>query len=376
MKFKLISKDTKSQARTGCITTDSGTIETPVFMPVGTVGSVKNVTQRDLQNDIKAKIILGNTYHLFLRPGVDIIKKAGGLHKFISWPFPMLTDSGGYQVFSLSNKRKIDKNGVVFFSHIDGSAHLFTPEKVIDIQRILGADIIMAFDECPPSDATYSYVRNSLELTHRWTDRCKIQFENTTPLYNRTQTLFAIIQGGVYKDLREKAVRFCTSLDFDGYAIGGLSVGEPKEKMYEMLEVVNPLLPENKPRYLMGVGTPENLLESISRGIDMFDCVLPTRNARHGLLYTSEGMINIKNRKWTNDLSPLDMHGTSYVDTTYSKSYVRHLISSNELLGIQICSVHNLAFYISLMKLAREYILNNNFENWKNHMLKKLNRRL
>lgn len=374
--FSLIHTDTKSSARAGTIETGHSIFETPVFMPVGTLGTVKGIHQHELAKDLNAQIILGNTYHLYLRPGVDTIYQAGGLHKFMGWQNSILTDSGGYQVFSLSNQRKIYEDGVMFQSHIDGSKHLFTPEKVIDIQRKIGADIIMAFDECPPITALKSYVKKSLDITEKWLLRCKSQFEETKSLYGYTQTIFPVIQGGIFEDLRKKSAQFVASLDFEGYAIGGLSVGEPKDIMYKMIDIVNPFLPENKPRYLMGVGTPENLLEAIERGIDMFDCVLPTRNGRHGLLYTSEGIVNIKNKKWMHDFSALDTIETNEFYNNYSKAYVRHLIISKESLGAQICSFHNLLFYSWLLRTARIQILNNNFVNWKKEMMPRITKRL
>lgn len=376
MKFELQSTDTKTNARAGLITTDHGMIETPIFMPVGTLGSVKAVHQRELSDDIKAQIILGNTYHLYLRPGIDIIEAAGGLHKFNGWTRPILTDSGGFQVFSLSNTRKLTEEGAVFRSHIDGSKHVFTPERVMDIERAIGADIMMAFDECPPGNSDYNYAKKSLELTHRWLDRCIARFNETEPKYGYTQSLFPIVQGCVYPDLRRRSAEFVASKNADGNAIGGLAVGEPVDKMYEMIELVNEILPKNKPRYLMGVGTPINILEGIERGVDMFDCVMPTRNGRNGMIFTSEGIMNMRNEKWKNDFSPLDPNGTSYVDTFYSKAYVRHLIASKELLGMQILSIHNLAFYLWLVKEARSHIFAGDFALWKSQMVEKLSRRL
>ena len=376
MKFELQSTDTKTNARAGLITTDHGMIETPIFMPVGTLGSVKAVHQRELSDDIKAQIILGNTYHLYLRPGIDIIESAGGLHKFNGWTRPILTDSGGFQVFSLSNTRKLTEEGAVFRSHIDGSKHVFTPERVMDIERAIGADIMMAFDECPPGNSDYNYAKKSLELTHRWLDRCIARFNETEPKYGYTQSLFPIVQGCVYPDLRRRSAEFVASKNADGNAIGGLAVGEPVDKMYEMIELVNEILPKNKPRYLMGVGTPVNILEGIERGVDMFDCVMPTRNGRNGMIFTSEGIMNMRNEKWKNDFSPLDPNGTSYVDTFYSKAYVRHLIASKELLGMQILSIHNLAFYLWLVKEARSHIFAGDFALWKSQMVEKLARRL
>ncbi len=376
MRFELQSTDTKTNARAGLITTDHGMIETPIFMPVGTLGSVKAVHQRELSDDIKAQIILGNTYHLYLRPGIDIIEAAGGLHKFNGWTRPILTDSGGFQVFSLSNTRKLTEEGAVFRSHIDGSKHVFTPERVMDIERAIGADIMMAFDECPPGNSDYNYAKKSLELTHRWLDRCIARFNETEPKYGYTQSLFPIVQGCVYPDLRRRSAEFVASKNADGNAIGGLAVGEPVDKMYEMIELVNEILPKNKPRYLMGVGTPINILEGIERGVDMFDCVMPTRNGRNGMIFTSEGIMNMRNEKWKNDFSPLDPNGTSYVDTFYSKAYVRHLIASKELLGMQILSIHNLAFYLWLVKEARSHIFAGDFALWKSQMVEKLSRRL
>jgi len=376
MKFEIIAFDKNSNARAGIIYTKRGVIHTPIFMPVGTLGTVKAVHQRELENDIQAEIILGNTYHLYLRPGIDVLYQAGGLHQFINWNRPILTDSGGFQVFSLSSIRKITEEGVEFQSHIDGSKHFFTPENVIDIQRIIGADFIMAFDECAPYPCDYSYAKSSLEITHKWLDRCFDRFLSTEPLYGNEQSLLPIVQGSVYKDLRIKSAEYVCEKEAFGYAIGGLSVGEPKELMYEMTEVVTEILPKNKPRYLMGVGSPENILECIARGIDMFDCVMPTRNARHGLLYTYNGIINIKNSKWKYDFSPIDENGKCYVDTYYSKAYLRHLFSVDEMLGAMIASVHNLCFYLDLVKTAREKIIEGNFDVWKKEMIEKLGRRL
>jgi queuine tRNA-ribosyltransferase len=375
MNFELTATSVNSRARAGVITTDHGTIETPIFMPVGTAGTVKGIHTRDLKDDVKAQIILGNTYHLYLRPGMDVIEKAGGLHKFNRWDKPILTDSGGYQVFSLGDIRKLTEEGARFQSHIDGSYHLFTPEKVIDIQRTIGADIIMAFDECAPGDADYNYAKKSLELTQRWLDRCFKQLETTQPKYGHNQSLFPIVQGVTYPELRTKAAEHVMTYNANGYAIGGLAVGEKEEVMYEMIEVVNAVLPQNKPRYLMGVGTPVNILEAIERGIDMFDCVMPTRNGRNGMIFTSEGKINIRNAKWENDHSPIDENGTSYVDG-YSKAYLRHLIIANEMLGAQIASQHNLSFYLWLVKTARQKIIDGCFEPWKQEMVKKLNHKL
>ena len=376
MKFILNQKDLKSKARLGEIRTDHGKIETPIFMPVATSGSVKGVHQHELLEDTKAQIILGNTYHLYLRPGLDTIKNAGGLHKFVGWDKPMLTDSGGYQVYSLSNSRKITEKGVEFQSHIDGSKHFFTPEYAIDIQRIIGADIIMAFDECTPYPCEYDYAKKSMHMTHRWLKRCCQRFDLTKDRYNYSQSFFPIVQGSVYKDLRKQSAEQIISFEQDGYAIGGLSVGEPHELMYEMTEIVSNILPEEKPRYLMGVGTPSNLLENIALGIDMFDCVMPTRNARNGMLFTSEGTINIKNRKWKDDYSKIDPNGTSYVDKTYSKSYLRHLFTNNELLAKQIATLHNIRFYMWLMEESRKHIKDGDFYYWKNTMVKKLDVRL
>nr|WP_319999279.1 tRNA guanosine(34) transglycosylase Tgt [uncultured Draconibacterium sp.] len=375
MQFELQKTADNSCARAGKITTDHGTIETPIFMPVGTAGSVKGIHTRDIKEDINAQIILGNTYHLYLRPGLDVIEKAGGLHKFNRWDRPILTDSGGFQVFSLGDIRKLSEEGARFQSHIDGSYHMFTPERVMDIQRTIGADIIMAFDECTPGDADYNYAKRSLELTQRWLERCFKQFNSTEPKYGYSQTLFPIVQGNTFTDLRKAAVANVKTFDADGYAIGGLSVGETEQEMYEMTEVCTADLPENKPRYLMGVGTPVNILEGIHRGIDMFDCVMPTRNGRNGMLFTSEGTINIRNKKWENDHSPIDENGTSFVDQ-YSKAYLRHLIISNEMLGAQIASQHNLAFYLWLVKTARQKIQSGDFVSWKNEMIIKLKERL
>jgi len=376
MDFKLLKTDTKTNARLGEITTDHGKIQTPIFMPVGTVGSVKGIHQRDVEHDIQAQIILGNTYHLYLRPGTELLKQAGGLHKFMNWNKPILTDSGGFQVFSLSDNRKLTHEGAKFSSHIDGSKHLFTPENVVDIQRIIGADIIMAFDECTPGDADYKYALSSLNLTMQWLKRGVNRFRETDPLYGHSQTFFPIVQGGVYPELRRRAAHEVAELNCEGNAIGGLSVGEPTEVMYEMTEVVNEILPANKPRYLMGVGTPANILEGISRGIDMFDCVMPTRNGRNGMLFTSEGIINIKNKKWENDFSPVDINGTSFVDSFYTKAYLRHLFVAKELLGPQIASIHNLAFYLWLVDTARQKLQEGTFSEWKDKMVFKVNQRL
>jgi queuine tRNA-ribosyltransferase len=376
MKFKLLKTDNKSSARAGLIETDHGKIETPIFMPVGTVGSVKGVHIRDLKEDINADIILGNTYHLYLRPGLEVIEQAGGLHKFNGWDRPILTDSGGYQVYSLTHRRKLTEEGVLFHSHIDGSKHLFSPEGVIDTQRIIGADIIMAFDECTPYPCDYDYAKNSMEITHRWLDRCIQRANETEPKYGHSQALFPIVQGSTYRDLRKISAETIASKDADGNAIGGLSVGEPHEMMYEMTELVCAILPKDKPRYLMGVGTPENILESIALGIDMFDCVMPTRNARHGLLYTRNGIMNMKNEKWKNDFSPIDEEGLSFVDTQYSKAYLRHLFVAKEMLGGMIASLHNLRFYLWLVREARKHIIEGDFTEWKHMMVKKVTQRL
>ncbi len=377
MHFSLSAKDKRSKARCGVLTTAHGEIHTPIFMPVGTVGSVKAVHMRELKEDIGAEIILGNTYHLYLRPGTEILQEAGGLHRFNGWDRPILTDSGGFQVFSLTDTgRKITEEGVTFRSHIDGSRHLFTPEGVMDIQRKIGADIVMAFDECPPGTSDYKYAKSSLELTQRWLERCVARFDGTEPLYGYEQELFPIVQGCVYRDLREKAAEHAVSLNRAGYAIGGLAVGESAEEMYDMIEVVNRILPEDKPRYLMGVGTPENILEGIERGVDMFDCVMPTRNGRNGMLFTTEGTINIRNQKWDLDFSAIDPGGLCYADTEYSKAYLRHLIKSDEILGLQICSIHNLAFYLWLVKEARLHIEEGDFVDLKSGILPKITRRL
>lgn len=376
MQFTLEHTDIHSKARAGLIQTDHGAIQTPIFMPVGTVASVKAVQLRELEEDINAEIILGNTYHLFLRPGLEILEQAGGLHKFNGWKRPILTDSGGYQVFSLSNNRKLKEEGAYFRSHIDGSKHLFTPENVVDIQRIIGADITMAFDECTPGDAPYDYAKKSMEMTHRWLVRGLKRFDETEGKYGYSQTFFPIVQGCVYPDLRRQSAEFVASQQREGNAIGGLAVGEPVEKMYEMIEVVNEILPADKPRYLMGVGTPVNILEGIERGIDMFDCVMPTRNGRNGMLFTSQGILNMRNERWKNDFSPVDPEGTSYVDHAYSRAYLRHLFISKELLAMQIASVHNLAFYLWLTKEARKHILAGDFVSWKREMVGRLDRRL
>ncbi|MGD1981388.1 MAG: tRNA guanosine(34) transglycosylase Tgt [Flavobacteriales bacterium] len=376
MKFQLEHTDPKSSARAGTITTDHGQIQTPIFMPVGTAGTVKGVHTKDLKEDTKAQIILGNTYHLFLRPGTDILKDAGGLHKFNGWDRPILTDSGGYQVYSLANQRKITEEGATFASHIDGTKHLFTPERVMDIQREIGADIIMAFDECPPYPSTYEYAKKSMHMTHRWLDRCFDRLDQVEPLYGYNQTLFPIIQGSTYEDLRNESAEYIASKNADGNAIGGLSVGEPAEEMYKHAAGACATLPKDKPRYLMGVGTPANILENISLGVDMFDCVMPTRNGRNGQIFTSEGIVNIRNKKWENVHEPLDPNGTSFVDSQYSKAYVRHLIHSKESLGAQIASMHNIRFYLWLVEQARAHIIAGDFASWKNEMVPKLERRL
>lgn len=376
MQFEVEISDAKSGARIGKISTGHGEIKTPIFMPVGTAGTVKAVHQRELALDIQAQIILGNTYHLYLRPGLDVIEAAGGLHRFNSWEKPILTDSGGYQVYSLKHRRKISEQGVKFQSHIDGSRHNFTPESVVDVQRIIGADIVMAFDECTPYPCGKQYAKESMEMTHRWLKRCCDRFDNTDPTYGYAQALFPIVQGSTYDDLRTASAETIASFDREGNAIGGLSVGEPHEMMYASTELVCNILPKDKPRYLMGVGTPENILECIALGIDMFDCVMPTRNARHGLLFTSEGVINIKNEKWKKDFSPIDPTLGGYVDETYNKAYLRHLIHSNEMLGAQIASIHNLTFYLWLVKEARVKIKSGEFAGWKNLMVQKLTRRL
>ncbi len=376
MKFELQHTDPHSNARAGVVETDHGQIETPIFMPVGTVASVKAVHIPELRDDIKAQIILGNTYHLYLRPGMEVLEQAGGLHKFNGWERPILTDSGGFQVFSLSGNRKMKEEGVTFRSHIDGSKHLFTPERAVDIQRSIGADIIMAFDECTPGTADYNYAKKSMELTHRWLKRGLTHFDGTDPKYGYNQTFFPIVQGCVYPDLRRESAKFIADQGRDGNAIGGLAVGEPAEKMYEMIEVVNEILPTDKPRYLMGVGTPINILEGIERGVDMFDCVMPTRNGRNGMLFTSQGIMNMKNEKWRKDFTPLDEFGTSYVDRIYSKAYVAHLFKAKELLAMQIASIHNLAFYLWLVGEARKQIISGTFSSWKRQMVEQLGRRL
>ena len=376
MQFELKAKDKESKARAGVITTDHGKIETPIFMPVGTVGTVKGVHQTELKNEINPDVILGNTYHLYLRPKTHILKQAGGLHKFMNWDRNILTDSGGYQVYSLSGRRKIKEEGVRFKSHIDGSYHTFTPENVMEIQRTIGADIIMAFDECTPYPCEYNYAKRSMHMTHRWLKRCITHLEKTPFEYDYSQTFFPIVQGSTYKDLRKQSAEFIASVGAEGNAIGGLSVGEPAEEMYAMTEVVTAILPEDKPRYLMGVGTPINILENIALGIDMFDCVMPTRNARNGMLFTAYGSINIKNKKWEDDFSPIDEMGITYVDTLYSKAYLKHLFAAKELLGKQIASIHNLGFYLWLVREARKHILAGDFSTWKTRMVNQMNNRL
>lgn len=376
MQFTLEKTDKNSAARAGLIRTDHGEIQTPIFMPVGTAATVKGVFHRDLKTEVNAQIILGNTYHLYLRPGIETMERVGGLHKFSAWDAPILTDSGGYQVFSLAKSRKISEEGCLFQSHIDGSRHLFTPEKVMDIQRSIGADFIMAFDECPPGTAEYAYAKKSLHLTQRWLDRCWTRFQETEPKYGYSQSLVPIVQGCVYSDLRKEAAENVLKYEADAYAIGGLAVGEPAEQMYAMIDVVNAILPSNKPRYLMGVGTPVNILEAIALGVDMFDCVMPTRNGRNGMLFTWEGIINIKNNKWSKDDSYIDQKGTCFVDHTYSKAYLRHLFVADEMLGAQIASMHNLSFYLDLVRSAREHIFAGDFSEWKTAMLPQLSRRL
>lgn len=374
--FDLIHTDTQSCARAGIVHTDHGDILTPIFMPVGTVGTVKGVQRHDLEDDIKAQIILGNTYHLYLRPGTHILHQAGGLHKFEGWTRPILTDSGGFQVFSLADIRKMNEEGVQFSSHIDGRKLMFTPESVMDIEREIGADIMMAFDECCPGTADYQYAKNSMERTHRWLQRCIDRFDSTPDLYGYKQHLFPIVQGCVYKDLRQDAAKYLRDLDRDGYAIGGLAVGEPTEQMYDMIEVVNDILPTTKPRYLMGVGTPWNILEAIERGVDMFDCVMPTRNGRNGMIFTQNGVMNLRNKKWEDDFTELDPCGTSYVDHHYTRAYVRHLIHSQEMLGLEILSIHNLAFYLWLVGEARKHILAGDFKAWKDDITPRLMQRM
>ncbi|UBZ13012.1 tRNA guanosine(34) transglycosylase Tgt [Flagellimonas marinaquae] len=376
MDFTLLQKDSKTKARAGELTTDHGNIQTPIFMPVGTVASVKGVHQRELKDEINPDIILGNTYHLFLRPGTGILEEAGGLHKFMNWDRPILTDSGGYQVYSLSDNRKIKEEGVKFKSHIDGSRHVFTPENVMEIQRTIGADIIMAFDECTPYPCDYQYAKRSMHMTHRWLDRCINHLEKLPFKYGYSQSFFPIVQGSTYKDLRKQSAEYIASVGAEGNAIGGLSVGEPAEEMYEMAEIVCDILPEDKPRYLMGVGTPINILENIALGVDMFDCVMPTRNARNGMLFTAHGTINIKNKKWENDFSPIDEMGITFVDTEYSKAYLRHLFAANEYLGKQIATIHNLGFYLWLVRTARERILAGDFLEWKTKMVNQMDKRL
>ncbi len=376
MKFDLLQKDPHSKARAGVITTDHGTIETPIFMPVGTVASVKGVHQRELRNDINPDIILGNTYHLYLRPQLPILEQAGGLHKFMNWDRNILTDSGGYQVYSLSANRKIKEEGVKFKSHIDGSYHFFSPENVMEIQRTIGADIIMAFDECTPYPCDYRYAKRSMHMTHRWLDRCIAHLDKVPAKYGFEQTLFPIVQGSTYKDLREQSAEYIANAGAAGNAIGGLSVGEPAEEMYAMTEVVTAILPEDKPRYLMGVGTPVNILENIALGVDMFDCVMPTRNARNGMLFTAQGIINIKNKKWEADFSPIDEMGITFVDTEYTKAYLRHLFAANEFLGKQIATIHNLGFYLWLVREARKHILAGDFRVWKDQMVQQMSQRL
>lgn len=374
--FELKHTDLNSSARAGIVHTDHGDIRTPIFMPVGTVGTVKGVQRRELEEDIKAQIILGNTYHLYLRPGTAILRQAGGLHKFEGWTRPILTDSGGYQVFSLAGIRKMKEEGVTFSSHIDGRKLFFSPENVMDIEREIGADIMMAFDECTPGTADYRYAKESMERTHRWLDRCIARFDSTEGIYGYQQHLFPIVQGCVYPDLRQEAAKRLRDLDRDGYAIGGLAVGEPEEKMYEMIEVVNDILPENKPRYLMGVGTPWNILQAIERGVDMFDCVMPTRNGRNGMIFTQNGVMNMRNKKWESDFGELDPSGTSFVDHQYSRAYVRHLIHSDEMLGLEILSIHNLAFYLWLVGEARQHIIEGDFKVWKENMMQRITTRL
>jgi len=376
MDFEIKHNDPKTQARVGRITTDHGAIDTPVFMPVGTQGAVKAVQHSELRNDIDAQIILGNTYHLYLRPSTEVLERAGGLHHFTGWERPILTDSGGFQVFSLAENRKLSDEGAEFRSHIDGSKHFFSPESVVDIQRSIGADIIMAFDECTPGDAEYAYAKKSLDLTERWLNRCIARFDATQPKYGYTQSLFPIVQGCVYRDLRTRAAEYVAAKNADGNAIGGLAVGEPTETMYEMIELVNNILPTDKPRYLMGVGTPVNLLESIALGVDMFDCIMPTRNGRNGQLFTWRGIVNMRNRKWENDFSPIDAEGSAPVDTIYSRAYLHHLFRAGEILALQIASIHNLTFYTSLMREARTHIAAGDFAEWKNGMVKQLSERL
>lgn len=376
MNFELTHTDPETSARCGCLHTAHGDIQTPIFMPVGTVATVKGVFHRDLSQEVGAEIILGNTYHLYLRPGLEVLEEAGGLHKFSSWDKPILTDSGGYQVFSLADNRKLTEEGCVFQSHIDGSRHLFTPENVVDIQRTIGADIIMALDECPPGTAEYDYAKKSLGLTQRWLERGVKHFDQTVAKYGYEQTFFPIVQGCVYPDLRRAAAEHAAALSREGYAIGGLAVGEPAEQMYQMIEVVNAILPKDKPRYLMGVGTPENLLEGIARGVDMFDCVMPTRNGRNGMLFTAQGIMNMRNQKWAHDFSPIDENGATFVDKTYSRAYLRHLFAADEMLGAQIASLHNLGFYLWLVREARRHIAQGTFAAWKRDMVKKVSARI
>jgi len=376
MTFQLQHTDSKSNARAGLITTDHGQIETPIFMPVGTCGSVKGVHMHEVKDDVKAQIILGNTYHLYLRPGLEVLEKAGGLHKFNGFDKPMLTDSGGFQVFSLSGIRKLKEEGCEFRSHIDGSKHFFSPERVMDIERTIGADIMMALDECTPGTADFNYAKKSMEMTHRWLDRCIKRFNETEPKHGYSQALFPIVQGCTYTDLRKQSAEYIASKNAEGNAIGGLAVGEPTEVMYEMIEVVNEILPKDKPRYLMGVGTPMNILEGIERGVDMFDCVMPTRNGRNGMLFTKDGIINMKNKKWEFDFSPIEENGASYVDTAYTKAYLRHLFHAQELLALQIASIHNLAFYLWLVGEARQHIIAGDFTSWKAATMKRISTRL
>lgn len=376
MTFQLQANDPQSSARAGLLQTDHGPIQTPIFMPVGTVGSVKGVLVRDLKEEVKAQIILGNTYHLYLRPGTDVLEQAGGLHKFNGWDRPILTDSGGFQIFSLTGIRKLTEEGCMFRSHIDGSKHFFSPERVMDIERSIGADIIMALDECPPGTSDYRYAKKSMEMTHRWLDRCIRRLEETTPKYGYGQSLFPIVQGCTYRDLRTQSAEFVASKNTDGIAIGGLAVGEPAEVMYEMIDVVNAILPKDRPRYLMGVGTPANILEAISLGVDMFDCVMPTRNGRNAMLFTSEGIMNMRNKKWETDFSPVDPNGTASVDTFYTKAYLHHLFKAQELLAMEIASIHNLAFYVWLTQEARKHIMAGDFRAWKEVMMQKVTTRL
>lgn len=376
MTFQLQANDPQSSARAGLLQTDHGPIQTPIFMPVGTVGSVKGVLVRDLKEEVKAQIILGNTYHLYLRPGTDVLEQAGGLHKFNGWDRPILTDSGGFQIFSLTGIRKLTEEGCMFRSHIDGSKHFFSPERVMDIERSIGADIIMALDECPPGTSDYRYAKKSMEMTHRWLDRCIRRLEETTPKYGYGQSLFPIVQGCTYRDLRTQSAEYVASKNTDGIAIGGLAVGEPAEVMYEMIDVVNAILPKDRPRYLMGVGTPANILEAISLGVDMFDCVMPTRNGRNAMLFTSEGIMNMRNKKWETDFSPVDPNGTASVDTFYTKAYLHHLFKAQELLAMEIASIHNLAFYVWLTQEARKHIMAGDFRAWKEVMMQKVTTRL